>query len=67
MNVTKESEEQTIIQTNGYMTAKDAAKKLGVKIGFFRSNVSPIIGTYVGHKKYFTEDQLTEWVKSFKK
>lgn len=63
MNITKEGEELSLIQKNGWLTKKEAAKKLGVSIGFFTNKVSPVCGTYVSQKKYFTEAELDQWVK----
>ena len=48
----------------GGMTAEAAATRLDVSLSFFRNHVSKNIGRYIGNKKYYTEQDLEQWLKS---
>lgn len=50
----------------GFMSAKEAAIKLGVTLSFFKVHVSKAIGRRIGSKKYYTLKDLESWLESQK-
>lgn len=46
----------------GFMTVEQAAEKLGVSLRYFKTSVSKHIGSWIGNKKYYTEQDLENWL-----
>ena len=57
------AEAKNLISKAGWLTAEEAAEKMGFKVPFFKKNVSKHIGKRLGQYKYYTEQDLERWLK----